>query len=29
VVDYLIKPIQAQMLLDAVRRAIGEQALLE
>jgi len=29
VVDYLIKPAQAQTLLDAVRRAIGEQALLE
>ena len=29
VVDYLIKPSQAQTLLDAVRRAIGEQALLE
>ncbi|MEY4705007.1 MAG: hypothetical protein RL042_1209 [Nitrospirota bacterium] len=29
VVDYLIKPVQAQTLLDAVRRAIGEQALLE
>jgi DNA-binding NtrC family response regulator len=28
VVDYLIKPSQAQTLLDAVRRAIGEQALL-
>lgn len=28
VVDYLIKPAQAQTLLDAVRRAIGEQALL-
>jgi DNA-binding NtrC family response regulator len=28
VVDYLIKPTQAQTLLDAVRRAIGEQALL-
>ena len=27
VVDYLIKPSQAQTLLDAVRRAIGEQAL--
>jgi FixJ family two-component response regulator len=27
-VDYLIKPSQAQTLLDAVRRAIGEQALL-
>jgi DNA-binding NtrC family response regulator len=27
VVDYLIKPAQAQTLLDAVRRAIGEQAL--
>lgn len=26
VVDYLIKPAQAQTLLDAVRRAIGEQA---
>ena len=29
VVDYLIKPAQAQTLLDAVRRAIGEQAVLE
>jgi two-component system response regulator YesN len=29
VVDYLIKPSQAQTLLDAVRRAIGEQALHE
>jgi len=29
VVDYLIKPAQAQTLLDAVRRAIGEQALHE
>ena len=28
VVDYLIKPAQAQTLLDSVRRAIGEQALL-
>jgi DNA-binding NtrC family response regulator len=28
VVDYLVKPAQAQTLLDAVRRAIGEQALL-
>jgi DNA-binding NtrC family response regulator len=28
VVDYLIKPAQPQTLLDAVRRAIGEQALL-
>jgi len=28
VVDYLIKPAQSQTLLDAVRRAIGEQALL-
>ena len=28
VVDYLIKPGRAQTLLDAVRRAIGEQALL-
>jgi len=28
VVDYLIKPAQAHTLLDAVRRAIGEQALL-
>ena len=27
VVDYLIKPGRAQTLLDAVRRAIGEQAL--
>lgn len=27
VVDYLIKPAQAQTLLDAVRRAIGEQTL--
>ena len=26
VVDYLIKPAQSQTLLDAVRRAIGEQA---
>ena len=26
VIDYLIKPAQAQTLLDAVRRAIGEQA---
>ena len=29
VVDYLVKPSQAQTLLDSVRRAIGEQALLE
>jgi len=29
VVDYLIKPAQAQTLLDAVRRAIGEQVLQE
>jgi len=29
VVDYLIKPTQAQTLLDAVARAIGEQASLE
>ena len=29
VVDYLIKPAQAQTLLDAVRRAIGEQELLK
>lgn len=29
VVDYLIKPSQAQTLLDAVRRAIGEQELFE
>jgi DNA-binding NtrC family response regulator len=29
VVDYLIKPAQVQTLLDAVRRAIGEQALHE
>jgi FixJ family two-component response regulator len=28
VVDYLVKPAQAQTLLDSVRRAIGEQALL-
>src|SRR5262249_49528370 len=28
VVDYLIKPAQAQTLLASVRRAIGEQALL-
>ena len=28
VVDYLIKPVHAQTLLDSVRRAIGEQALL-
>jgi DNA-binding NtrC family response regulator len=28
VVDYLIKPSQTQTLLDSVRRAIGEQALL-
>jgi DNA-binding NtrC family response regulator len=28
VIDYLIKPAQAQTLLDSVRRAIGEQALL-
>lgn len=28
VVDYLIKPAQAQTLLDSVRRAIGEQALM-
>ena len=29
VVDYLIKPSQAQTLLDAVRRAIGEQQVFE
>jgi two-component system, chemotaxis family, chemotaxis protein CheY len=29
VVDYLIKPAQAQTLLDAVRRAIGEQMVFE
>ncbi len=29
VVDYLIKPAQAQTLLEAVRRAIGEQTMLE
>ena len=29
VVDYLIKPSQAQTVLDAVRRAIGEQAVFE
>ena len=29
VVDYLIKPAQACTLLDAVRRAIGEQAVFE
>lgn len=29
VVDYLIKPSQAQTLLEAVRRAIGEQAVFE
>ena len=29
VVDYLIKPTQAQTLMDAVRRAIGEQVLLQ
>jgi FixJ family two-component response regulator len=29
VVDYLIKPAQAQTLLEAVRRAIGEQAVFE
>jgi DNA-binding NtrC family response regulator len=29
VVDYLIKPAQAQTLLDAVGRAIGEQAVFE
>ena len=29
VVDYLIKPSQAQTLLDAVRRAIGEQTVFE
>ena len=29
VVDYLIKPAKAQTLLEAVRRAIGEQAVLE
>jgi two-component system response regulator AtoC len=29
VVDYLIKPAQADTLLDAVRRAIGEQAVFE
>lgn len=28
VVDYLVKPVLAQTVLDAVRRAIGEQALL-
>lgn len=28
VVDYLVKPAQAQTLLDSVRRAISEQALL-
>ena len=28
VVDYLIKPARADTLLDAVRRAIGEQALI-
>jgi len=28
VVDYLIKPVRADTLLDAVRRAIGEQALI-
>ena len=28
VVDYLVKPAQAQTLLDSVRRAINEQALL-
>jgi DNA-binding NtrC family response regulator len=29
VVDYLIKPAQAQTLLEAVRRAIGEQGVFE
>ena len=29
VVDYLIKPSQAQTVLDAVRRAIGEQSVFE
>jgi two-component system chemotaxis response regulator CheY len=29
VVDYLVKPTQAHTLLDAVRRAIGEQAVFE
>jgi len=29
VVDYLVKPAQAHTLLDAVRRAIGEQAVFE
>ena len=29
VVDYLIKPVQSHALLDAVRRAIGEQAVFE
>lgn len=29
VVDYLVKPAQAPTLLDAVRRAIGEQAVFE
>lgn len=29
VVDYLVKPAQADTLLDAVRRAIGEQAVFE
>ena len=29
VVDYLVKPAQAQTLLDSVKRAINEQALLE
>lgn len=28
VVDYLVKPVLAQTVLDAVRRAIGEEALL-
>ena len=29
VVDYLLKPVQPQTLLDSVRRAIGEQSILE
>ena len=29
VVDYLVKPAQAHTLLDAVRRALGEQAVFE
>ena len=29
VVDYLVKPSKADTLLDAVRRAIGEQAVFE